>query len=85
MATITQVSNTTWQAEFNRRQWRIVKNKEQLDCYRLDGDKAQKADTGSVEVRSLLRFYSWHVQSKRTASELPTLFALVDGRNRDND
>lgn len=67
MAIIITTARNTWQATFNRRDWRIV------------GGQAKMIKRATDETRSLLRFWQWHVASRREVSELATIFAMADG------
>lgn len=84
MATITQTAPNIHEAEFNRQQWRIVKSKGDLAVWRLYGAQWKPVKEDNHEVRSLLRFYQWHLKSKQTSSELPTLYAVADGQPGDS-
>lgn len=75
MAHITTQAANVWTATYNRQAWRIVRNQQALDIYRLENQQTVKVD----KAPGLLRLWRWHVQSKRQESELPVLFAVVDG------
>lgn len=72
MATIRQLNPTTWTGDFNARPFRITKARDNTAVTYTDKDVPVIGD----ELRSLMRFYGWHIASKRDASELPTLYAL---------
>lgn len=77
MAQITTISPSTWEATFNRQHYRIVKRQSELTVQRVaDGATVKDAR----ELRSLMSFHRWHVRSKRKTSELPTMYAAVDGK-----
>lgn len=73
MATITQLTPTTWTGTFNAQSFRITKTNSNTEAVYLVGE-LRKAVTGD-ELRSLLRFYAWHIASGRKESELPVLYA----------
>ncbi|TXH52418.1 MAG: hypothetical protein E6Q97_15845 [Desulfurellales bacterium] len=73
MATITQLTQTTWTGTFNTQPFRITKTASNTEAVYLAGE-LRKAVVGD-ELRSLLRFYAWHIASGRNESELPVLYA----------
>lgn len=79
MATIRQITPTTWQGEFNRQVFRITKASGGLILEHLTGDGRATKITADGEIKSLVRFYNWHLASKKDVSELPALFAVADG------
>lgn len=75
MATITQTSATTWQGAFNDKQFYVMARKSGLEVATLDASGVKRFPTGD-ELRSLMRFYRWHMDSQRQASELPVLYTM---------
>lgn len=73
MATITQLTPTTWQGTFNAQSFRITKTASNTEAVYLAGE-LRKAVVGD-ELRSLMRFCAWHIVSGRNESELPVLYA----------
>lgn len=83
MATIRQITPTTWQGEFNRQAFRITKARDALTLEHLTGDGKATKITADGEIKSLVRFYNWHLASKQDVSELPALFAVADGKREE--
>ena len=80
MASISTTGTNTWLATFNRSEWRIAREAKDMAIWRIVGGQSIRIDNPTGETRSLLRFWKWHVDSKRAESELPTLYAVADGR-----
>ena len=84
MAIITTINNTTWTAEFNRSQWRIVNDGNKTTIHAMLDGKMRPITARTGETVGLLNLLAWHKASERQVSELPTLYAAIDGGRSDD-
>jgi len=74
MATITRTSANTWQGTFNLKQFRITAGRANTEAVTIAPDGSKQPVTGP-ELRSLMRFYNWHIATGRESSDLPVYYA----------
>lgn len=84
MATISRVASTVWEGTFNQRQFRISTNRGNTEVFYLSDEGHKQAVVGG-ELKSLMRFYHWYLESKQESSELPVLFVASQAGLSENE